>query len=725
MIAASWLTAVAVMAAIAAPLVVAAVQLRRRMLAGWSGAPALLADAVLWFALLVVLASALGLVGLLDAPALVVVSILTAVVALRLPARGPGTDDPGLPEAPRGSWQLPAAIAVAALVALQWSGPALTSLERGLYGGDTLWYHMPFAAHIAQTGSVTSLLYTDTLYLNWFYPQNSELLHAVALLAVGDDFLSPLLNYAWLGMGLVAAWCLGRPYGMGAPATIGVAALMATEAVFSRQPGNANNDAMGTVLLLAAAALIANGWWRSAGLAPMPGERDPSFAALPVGVAALAGLAAGLAIGTKLTLAGPVAALAIAVLYLAEDGRRLRTFGAWLGGALLTGGLWYGRNLADSGNPLPWFQLGPLPKAGDLLGRDPHSIAHYAFDFSVWSNWFVPGLEERLGTLWLLMVVFAVVGIFVALLSRSRLGRALGFVAVIAGLAYLLTPLGAAGPEGSPTAFTLNVRYSAPALALGLCLFALPSRLVRDREPAWAIAVAVAFSVMLIGCGGYPSVLDYGRLLPGLLLVSLLVGVPVGAILAIRRGLDRRLIGTGLVAAAVVAVILGGIARDDYLENRYSSAAPSYPTDSYPSEELALGIGAANDWARNVSDVRIGLSGTLAQFFQYGLWGRDASNDVVAIGERTDSGAFSRPADCPAWVAAVNAGDFDYVVTSPPSTDRDSSGDETPAELGWIGPSAGARAVSESGRVVVWELTGRLDPAVCIGKANLSADHSR
>ena len=64
-------------------------------------------------------------------------------------------------------------------------------------------------------GSVTALLYTDPLYLNWFYPQVSELLHAGGILLFGNDFLSPLLNMAWLGLALFAGWCIGRPYGSG------------------------------------------------------------------------------------------------------------------------------------------------------------------------------------------------------------------------------------------------------------------------------------------------------------------------------------------------------------------------------------------------------------------------------------------------------------------------------------------------------------------------------
>ena len=67
---------------------------------------------------------------------------------------------------------------IALIVAAQWAGPTLLALDRGIYGGDSLWYHMPLAAHIAQTGSITGLLYTDPLYLNWFYPQVSELIHA-------------------------------------------------------------------------------------------------------------------------------------------------------------------------------------------------------------------------------------------------------------------------------------------------------------------------------------------------------------------------------------------------------------------------------------------------------------------------------------------------------------------------------------------------------------------
>ena len=102
-------------------------------------------------------------------------------------------------------------------MAAQWAGPTLLALDRGIYGGDSLWYHMPFAAHIAQTGSVTGLLFTDPLYLNWFYPQVSELLHAGGLLLFGNDFLSPLINLGWLAWPCSPAGASAAPTGRARP----------------------------------------------------------------------------------------------------------------------------------------------------------------------------------------------------------------------------------------------------------------------------------------------------------------------------------------------------------------------------------------------------------------------------------------------------------------------------------------------------------------------------
>ena len=68
-----------------------------------------------------------------------------------------------------------------------------------MYYQDTTWYHMSFSARFAQTGDVGPLHFTDPLKLAaWFYPQNSELLHGVGIVALDNDFLSPLINLGWV-----------------------------------------------------------------------------------------------------------------------------------------------------------------------------------------------------------------------------------------------------------------------------------------------------------------------------------------------------------------------------------------------------------------------------------------------------------------------------------------------------------------------------------------------
>ena len=80
-------------------------------------------------------------------------------------------------------------------------------------GFDSTWYHGPFAAGFLQSGDTWDLHFIAPQFLAWFYPANSELFHAVGMLAFGRDILSPLLNLGWLAGCLLAGWCVGRPFG--------------------------------------------------------------------------------------------------------------------------------------------------------------------------------------------------------------------------------------------------------------------------------------------------------------------------------------------------------------------------------------------------------------------------------------------------------------------------------------------------------------------------------
>ncbi len=116
-----------------------------------------------------------------------------------------------------------------------------------------------------------------------------------------------MINLGWLALALLAAWCLGRPWGVGGLAVLG-AFVVLDAGVFADQAGDARNDAMAVALILAAAALLAQ---------------------RPAAVATSA-LAAGMALGTRLTSLVPVAALTVGVIALARPGGRLRTAAIWI-----------------------------------------------------------------------------------------------------------------------------------------------------------------------------------------------------------------------------------------------------------------------------------------------------------------------------------------------------------------------------------------------------------
>ncbi len=697
--------------AIALSIAIAGRVVRRAVLPDWTGAPALLADGILAVGILVVISELLGLFGILDGVLLVAACVIVGGGGVRMEpllvraarARLARSDSAQRLPGPVSPIEIGIAAALALLVAAQWAGPTLLAFDRGIYGGDSLWYHMPFAAHIAQTGSVTELLYVDPLYLNWFYPQNSELLHADGLLLFGNDFISPLLNLGWLGLALFAAWCAGRPYGAGAATVAAVAALMAANLLFSRQPGNANNDVVAIAFFVSSVAILLNTRW-------LPG-------AFPVGALVVAGLAAGLSIGTKLTVVPPVLALTLGVILIAGAGQRLRAAAAWIGALVVGGGLWYARNLIVSGTPFPFVDIGPLTKPEELEGRHPYSIVHYLTDTDVWGRFFRPALEERLGELWPLYLAIAVAAIVFLLIRGHRLERMLAAVAALAAIAYLLTPLGASGEEGAPVGFRLNIRYLAPGLALALLLIPIAANRMPGRPAIWRWATIVLFAALIVVSAGAVEELDTDRI-PGTALLALaVIALPLALFLLARRGVPRgALLAAGAVAIAGLAVV-GRVAQEDYLELRYSSAAPDYPRTEQPAIELGQGLGAAYVWARGVSNQRIALSGTTGALFGYGLWGVESNNPVTYLGEHGDRGSFREIAECPEFVGAINSGDFDYVVTTPEYHQDDPEAATVPRERGWIEVEPTARRVAGAGLVDVWQLAGPLDPATCAAAA--------
>ena len=88
------------------------------------------------------------------------------------------------------------------------------------------------------------------------------------------------LNFGWLAIAFLAAWCIGRPYGRGHLSVAAVAILLECHTLVVREPGAAKNDLVAAALLLAAIAILVNAW---AAAAARRGGRMPSLPRLAAG----------------------------------------------------------------------------------------------------------------------------------------------------------------------------------------------------------------------------------------------------------------------------------------------------------------------------------------------------------------------------------------------------------------------------------------------------------
>ncbi len=165
-------------------------------------------------------------------------------------------------------------LACAALAAA-WMVPTLGTLAAGMDRADSLWYHMPLAARFVQTGYLGHIYFFDPVFLASFYPANSEVLHAVPILFFDRDIVSPVLNLGWLSVALLAAWCIGRPYGLAPQALIGASVALGSQSLVEFQAGEALNDITGVAFVLAAVAILVNGYAARAGAAAGPSGSVP------------------------------------------------------------------------------------------------------------------------------------------------------------------------------------------------------------------------------------------------------------------------------------------------------------------------------------------------------------------------------------------------------------------------------------------------------------------
>lgn len=622
--------------------------LRRWIAPSYTGALARLAELVLALALLILTLELIGSFGLLREGWMVITCVGVGLGSAAIGRLMAPNDTVSARPPPVPGWALIVAVAVAAIAVGEWSIPSQLDLGRGIFSGDSTWYHLPFAARFAQSHSTWNLLFTDPLAVTaWFYPASSELLGSVGIILFKSDWLSALINLGWLVLGLLAAYCIGRPFGLG-PATLVAAAIAIDSGVLLlTQAGEARNDAMGIALLIAFAALLAEGY-RAGGLGPL----------------ALGGLAGGLAVSVKLTMLAPVLGATLAALIaiaLRRSEKRLAGAAVLLGAEFVGGGYWYLRNLIHSGNPIPQLhQIGPLslphPDQMPLYPRgSPTSVAHYLFDLRVYRVWFMPKLMEALGPLYPLILALALAAsIWAVTVAHDRMLRALGFAALLAMVAYLFTPLTAAGAPGQPHGFLTNTRYLLPGVALALALLPLvsPLRRSRRRQAATLVFLSIVFAISVASTGEWEP-----RLLAGsLFIVAALVLAPSAAgWLQSARGIARPLAVMLAVTMLVPAIALGRRQEVGYARHHYTIATLRVWEGEGPVKIFA--------WARNLHDQRIALAGSGELFFDQGIFlGDDSSNWVQYIGAPGPDGAYRVTPTCTEFRTLVDKGHYGYLV---------------------------------------------------------------
>lgn len=684
--AAEYLVGVALLGVAIASLIAGACALRRFLLPTWSLAPARLAEAVIALTTLVVVSEILGAVHLFSRAALVValaaigagVSVASRRFAPRLLDRSARRAEVRGAVWRTRAWQVGCGtVVVICLMLIPWFYTTLNAIHHGIREFDSLTYHLPFAARFVQDESLTGVQYIGNPPVS-FYPMNSELVHAVGILLMRRDLLSVVMNFGWLALGLLGAWCIGRPRDAALTTTASAAFVLSIRLIAFSQGGTAKNDMAALALLLAALGLLANAGATTAG----GGGAGRSSQAVGLAALGLAALAGGLAVGTRLNYWAPVLALVLAAVVAEHRLSRPRATATWLGGIVVGGGFWYLRNLAQVSNPFPWIGLKlagiiDVPSTSGPADCGSTSIAHYVTQPSFLSAHLVPQISPFLGRAWPLLLVVMLVGIGVGLWGQAgSTGRMLAFVALVNLVVYVFTPSTAGGLAGS--CFGFNLRFLIPSLMLGILV--LPLWLTRrGARPVLIVAAA--------GC----AVLIDARipLTASPLLAAAAVAVLGCALLAVRwRALSRWQLLAGMAVAGLAVVAAGWGLQRAYFPNRYTQPRLQQPVDAV--------YAALPRKAR----VRIAVSGFSES---YPLYGVDLSNYVELPAARAGA-RFHTYGRCQSWIAALAAGRFDYVVTA-------EEGRHAPAAAAWTRSYPDARRLASSppheiraGKPWTWEL---------------------
>ena len=350
-------------------------------------------------------------------------------------------------------------------------------------------YHLVFADVWLQHDQIVGVLQRP-----WTagYPANTELLTTWLMAFTRTDAPAGLTSVLPIPLAVVAVTGLARMLGAGPRPAVLAGLVFAMTPALVALAGTSYVDA-------ASVATVAATWYL--GLRVVGGYRQAASAAL-------LGIAAGLALGTKGTnvlLVAPV--LVAAGLFLLRDLLRAGRLPAsaslapdraaaaarvaWLVvPVVILGGSWYIKNLVVFGNPLYPFAMGPLPGPTTLtdFAFVPVQLEGKSLPLQLAASWSADwGLDRYpynvrpggLGRAWPLLIAAALAGALV-LLRRRRLWG-LGLVALPALVSLFVMPM----------PWYARLTLFAPAVALPLGAVALDVLLSWRPRVATLLALAV------------------------------------------------------------------------------------------------------------------------------------------------------------------------------------------------------------------------------------------
>jgi len=605
----------------------------------------LLATAVLAAAGAISALQAFGFAGALRAG--LGVCLAAAIWGWWRPATG---EAPALGVRSLGPGAVPGALALGGLVPATLAlGALAVQLGRALatvpVEWDGLTYHLFFPAQYLQRGALVALDLGRPIDQATFYPQNAELLFVLLMAFVRSDLFVAAAMVAWTGLAGLATGRLAHALGASPTAAAVAGALLATLPALLARAASSYVEPLLTFGLVSAVLFA-----KRALEAESAGERTAT--------AALAGLALGLALGTKLTALPWLAAIGLGVVAGLAPRRsgpaRGAALAAFAAGAGLPAAGWLARNALVAGNPiypapllgLPFLEridlrwhgssawamrqrLAEMDLFGDaLFGLPPDRqpamtlgpLALAALILSgVTLGWIVPGMRDELRA------------------GRPARAAALALapLALVAGiLGWLATPF-----WFNIGLFRSLVRTAAPTAALA---FALAARVLdHPRVPAAAVALGGAAGVAAqVARAGILRGLDLGTVAFGLTAVAL------GGVAASAGGGRRGRQAIALVALLALLAIAGG-----YREARREATwlAPS------PQNRFARAALAAERLAPGAATVL--FASDLNFEFLYLFQGRRLERRVDFLDRRSF-------ATGDAWLVAARATGADLLIAS-------------------------------------------------------------